>query len=279
MGRKRNQGKARKAAKAKARNEEEERGRNQTYGDNQTTSGQQQASEMQTQQLQIGAAPIPSDKTECRHGFEFLDEMKMCIDLTMAFIRAVHEASKMGQSNLNCLIEAEDATKDEFAAVWNDSFNMESTMSCFLYHGTDSILEGNYHAAREFAMYARYFEQYIAVELHQTQAIMHWQKIKEVTIEGDIHTLVKLFRKRIQCACLDKKYDEVKTITKMGICYSPQCNNKYGLVERSKTMYCSRCRCVAYCSRECQKAHWPMHREDCERIARIRAEFEAEKES
>eukprot|EP00984_Skeletonema_dohrnii_P033972 scaffold32366_cov67-Skeletonema_dohrnii-CCMP3373.AAC.1 len=205
MGRKRNQGKARKAAKAKARNEEEERGRNQANGDNQTTIGQQQASEMQM--MQIGAAPIPSDTTECRHGFEFLDEMKMCIDLTMAFIRAVHEASKRGQSNLNCLIDAEDATKDEFAAAWNDSRNMESAMSCFLYHGTDNILEGNYHAAREFAMYARYFEQYIAVELHQTQAIMHWQKIKEVTIEGDIHTLVKLFRKRIPCACLDKKYD------------------------------------------------------------------------
>eukprot|EP00984_Skeletonema_dohrnii_P029172 scaffold19566_cov132-Skeletonema_dohrnii-CCMP3373.AAC.1 len=264
MGRKRNQGKARKAAKAKAREEEEERIRNnnQTNRDNQTTNGQQQASEMQMQQLELGAAAISSghDTKKCSHGFEEMDNM--FIDLAMAFIRAVHDANKMGQSYLNCLIAAEDATKDEFAAVWNDSAKMEIVISFFLSMGTDSILEGNYHAAREFAIYARYFEQHIAVELHQSQAIMHWQKIKEVSIRGDIHTLVKFHRKRIPCACLNSKYEEVKATTKMGICYNPQCNNKDGLVERSKTMYCSRCRCVAYCSRECQKAHWPMHRED-----------------
>ena len=26
---------------------------------------------------------------------------------------------------------------------------------------------------------------------------------------------------------------------------------------------CKRCRCVQYCGRQCQKAHWPVHRLRC----------------
>eukprot|EP00984_Skeletonema_dohrnii_P007567 scaffold2763_cov88-Skeletonema_dohrnii-CCMP3373.AAC.3 len=63
----------------------------------------------------------------------------------------------------------------------------------------------------------------------------------------------------------------------MGIYFNRQCLDR--TVERNKTMYCSRCRCVAYCSRECQKADWTAHKQECERMTRIRAEFEAEKES
>jgi len=275
MGRKRNQGKARKAAKAKA---EEERGRNnnQTNGDNQATSGQQQASEMQLQQLELGAAATPFDTTKCWHGFEEMDDL--CSDFVVAFSGAVHDAVKRGRSDSGCLIDAKDATMDKFAVVWKDSAKLETAMSYFLYYGTKSILGGKDGLARKCAVCARYFEQYIAAELHQTQAIMHWQKIMEVSIEGDTHTLVKFLRKRIPCACLEKKYDEVKSITKMGLCFNPQCNNNR-IVERTKTKYCSGCRCATYCSRECQKANWPVHREDCEHMTRIRAEFEAEKES
>jgi len=271
VGRKRNQGKARKAAKAKAEEEaKEERGNN-----NQTTDGRHQPLAAQMQQLEIGAAPTSSGTTKCYHGFEKMDNL--CSEFVVAFSDAVHDAGKRGLPE--CLIAAEDATKDKFAVVWKDSAKLKSAMSYLLYHGTQHVLDGNYDYARKCAACARYFEQYIAAELHQTQAIMHWQKIKEMSIEGDTHTLVKLFRKRIPCVCLNKKYDEVKTITKMGVCFNLQCNNNSGLVERSKTMYCSRCRCVAYCSRECQKAHWPMHREDCEHTSRMRAEFDVKKES
>ncbi|KAK1734238.1 hypothetical protein QTG54_015005 [Skeletonema marinoi] len=231
MGRKRNQGKARKAAKARA----EEEAKEETGDINQTTDGRQQPLAAQMQHLQIDTAPTSgSGTTKCWHGSEFLEEMKLCIDFVVAFSGAVHDSVKRGHSDSECLTAAHDATMDKFAEAWNDSAKMESAMSYFLYYGTEYIIEGNDGLARKCAACARYFEQYIAAELHQTQAIMHWQKIKEMSIEGDTHTLVKLFRKRIPCACLNKKYDEVKTITKMGICLNPQCNNNSGLVERAK---------------------------------------------
>ena len=45
--------------------------------------------------------------------------------------------------------------------------------------------------------------------------------------------MVKLFRHSIPCSCLEKKYEEVKTITKLGSCYSPHCKFPNGITERS----------------------------------------------
>eukprot|EP00984_Skeletonema_dohrnii_P011221 scaffold4462_cov119-Skeletonema_dohrnii-CCMP3373.AAC.4 len=264
MGRKRNQGKARKAAKAKARAAAEER--------NQATDGQQQSLAEQMQRMQIG------DTTECWHG---LDRRFYKVDYSMfmdAFKDAFSASVSQGADISNSLVDAHTATIIDFAEVWNDSAKMESAMSILLWSGTQQILDGEYDLARLSALFFRYFEQYIAAALHQSQALMNWPKI-DVISNGrgsDIHSLVKFFRKRIPCKCLDEKYDEVKHITKMGICYNPECRlNLSGEVERSKTMYCSRCRSVTYCSHECHKASWSGHKEICNHRASIIAEFDA----
>jgi hypothetical protein len=75
---------------------------------------------------------------------------------------------------------------------------------------------------------------------------------------------VKYLRKNIPCNCLDEKYKEVKSITKMGVCRNPQCQVPDGRVERSKMLYCTRCCVVNYCCRECQEAAWPVHKEFCD---------------
>ena len=273
MGRKRNQGKARKAAKARAKAREEAEDSN-----NQRTNGQQRLLAEQMQQLQLGNSNFlstsGSDATKCYHGFKEMDNT--CIDFVIAFRNAVHEADKRGESTSQSLVEAKNATMDKFADVWNDSANMEIVMSYYLSHGTESIIEGNYGYAHECAAFARYMEQRTAVVLHQTQAIINWSKVEAMS--ADEHTRVKFFRKRIPCKCLDKKYDEVKTITKMGICFNEECPPDRR-VERNKTMYCSGCRSITYCSLECQKADWTLHKQECDvRVARI-AKFEAEKQS
>jgi hypothetical protein len=150
---------------------------------------------------------------------------------------------------------------------------MEMVLSFCLYNGARQILYGNNDSARECAIFARYFEQYAAVELHKTQALINWPKVEELTVRADDHSLVKFFRRRIPCSCLDEKYEEVKASTKMGVCYNPKCR---GMVERSKTMYCSRCRCTTYCSRGCQRVDWSAHKEFCDICVSIKAKFEAE---
>eukprot|EP00984_Skeletonema_dohrnii_P001341 scaffold418_cov92-Skeletonema_dohrnii-CCMP3373.AAC.4 len=274
MGRKRNQGKARKAAKAKA----EERAND---DNNQRRNGRQQQSlAALMQQLQNGAA---SD-TKCWHGCQHVD--KMCIHLVDAFRDAFYDTS--GDADISdCLTAAHYAAMNKFADVWNDSAKMEIAISLLLFMGTQFVLDGNYTIARDFATFTRYFEEHVAVKLHQTRALVNFPKIIETYLAGnpfdmhkhpsDLHTLVKFFRKRIFCSCLDAKYEEVKSITKVGFCFNLQCN--LPRVERSETMYCSRCRSVTYCSRECQTAHWAQHKPVCDTSAAQIAEFEAKQQN
>eukprot|EP00985_Skeletonema_marinoi_P018048 scaffold10022_cov156-Skeletonema_marinoi.AAC.5 len=265
MGRKRNQGKARKAAKAKARE-----GAKENVGNNQTTNGQQQPLAPQMEQLQV-----------CGHGLNLMSKaVTNCTLFIGAFEDAFRcKADKDGDSLSSCLIAAEDATKDEFAEVWNDSAKMEIVTSYFLHLGAQDILEETYDSARVFAVFARYTEQQTAVVLKQTQALMHWPKIIEAFTPSDMHTLVKFYRRRIPCSCLDNKYDEVKSIAKIGVCYNPECSVPLEKVERSKTMYCSRCRCVTYCSNGCQKAHWAQHKPVCDKNTDIKAKFDAKQQN
>eukprot|EP00984_Skeletonema_dohrnii_P010150 scaffold3941_cov78-Skeletonema_dohrnii-CCMP3373.AAC.4 len=298
MGRKRNQGKARKAAKAraKAREEAEEESNNQVTNERQQPlaalleeteeergSDKNQTTYERQQSLAGCGAPIPPSEffnTKCRH-ISIKADNTCAAKFAIAFEEAYHHhySDKDGDVPISeCLIAAEDATLDKFAAVWNDSAKMESVISYFLYGGTQYILAGNYDNARQLAVFARYIEQQTAVELHQTQALANWPKIQEM-FDSDIHTLVKFFWKRIQCACLDEKYEEVKNITKMGFCYNPECKFPNRMPDRRNTMYCSRCRCVTYCSPECQKADWKLHRSACDKIAAMKAEFDAKQQN
>eukprot|EP00984_Skeletonema_dohrnii_P011223 scaffold4462_cov119-Skeletonema_dohrnii-CCMP3373.AAC.6 len=245
---------------------------------NQATDGQQQSLAEQMQRMQIG------DTTECWHGLDERFDKADNILFLEAFEDAFSASVMQGAATAKSLADASDATMDKYAEVWNDSIKMETVVSFLLSNGTQHVLEHNYDGARVSALFFRFFEQYIAAVLHQSQAIMNLPKI-DVILNGrsdiDLHSLVKLFRRRVPCSCLDEKYHEVKCITKMGLCYNPECrlNPSGEVVERSKTMYCSRCRNATYCSRECQKADWTRHRPACDEcVARI-AKFEAKKRS
>ena len=221
----------------------------------------------------------------CKHGAD-----ADCLELDRTVLQFVHafgmefdEAVERGdRSNpQNFLIAAKDATMDEFAAVWKDSTMMETAISFLLCKGTQDLLEVEsldvQKGAIKSAIFIRYFEQHIAVELLQARALIKWLKIGELYVEDD-HTIVKFFRNRIPCSCLDERYQEVKHITKLGHCWNPGCRIPGRSVERSEIEDCSRCRNATYCSRECQEADWSRHKSDCDSDAARIAEFEAEKQ-
>ena len=202
---------------------------------------------------------------------------KLIHDITfqfaLAFQTAYNEACDRGNSDVGeCLIDAKKATIIEFVDVWNDTDKMEMAISLYLCDGTQEYLEGNHGSARGFASIARFIEQHVLVNLKRTQALINWPKLYE-SVSSDVHSLVKFFRHRIPCSCLDEKYEEVKSITKVGLCCNPQCSIPGRSVERSKTKYCSRCRCATYCSRQCQIAAWTGHKPHCDNRAAIIAKF------
>ena len=181
----------------------------------------------------------------------------------------------------NCIQVAQDATQDKFTQVWKDPSLITIVNSFLFFEGAKYCLQDTtleiYGIVRITACIARFFEQYIEVELKQSQPLINWPKIGE-SHNADEHTLIKFFRHRIPCSCLDEKYEDMKRFMKMGVCYNPQCPKVSGFVPRSKTKYCGRCRNVTYCSRECQVANWGEHKQGCDRNADIISKFEAERQ-
>lgn len=49
------------------------------------------------------------------------------------------------------------------------------------------------------------------------------------------------------------------------ICYYPKKGgvSKCGVCRKTSELKCSRCSCVYYCSRECQRIHWTAHKGEC----------------
>ena len=232
------------------------------------------------EELEAAAKNSEADNSEvCDHGFDPTPTNHVC----QAFIQSfgdVYEAC-CEESISRCKSNPKiyelfdyiyEATKTIHADVWIDPDMMQRVASHFIIHGTDMILEGNYRHAGIRAMCSSFFEQWAAdmrenesqdsCEWDIFQTLCDWTKMSELCV-GDEHTIVSFFRKRIPCKCLDSKHEEVKSIKKIGICHNSNCSLPDNFALRSKMLCCTQCRNANYCSRECQVAHWPVHKEFC----------------
>ncbi len=236
----------------------------------------------QIQRLQVNNAL--RNPAACLHGFDPFPNDDICSKFINTFVReffkcyikTVCEAHMIERPAIEALLKARGATKEEYSEVWNDASKMKQVISYFLYNGTMNILDEEDDSFNSAIIFARFHEQWLKVEVHKTQACIDWLKVVgSVGFGCDKHSRVKYFWRRIRCSCLDEKYEEVKSITKMGVCFNHDCAHPNRTVERSKLRCCSRCRSVAYCSRECQAADWSVHKEFCDAVAAMRAEFDA----
>eukprot|EP00984_Skeletonema_dohrnii_P033960 scaffold32284_cov140-Skeletonema_dohrnii-CCMP3373.AAC.3 len=159
-------------------------------------------------------------------------------------------------------------TREKYPKVGNDYSKMKLVVSLFLFQGTYHVLEGDIHSARLYAALALHLEDYFPF-FFEDELEATLDAVKQIELlRADEHTLVKYLREKIPCCCLDEKYKQVKSITKMGVCWNENCSIPDRLVERKSMFYCTRCRAANYCSRECQKAAWPTHKEICDEHAK-----------
>ena len=208
----------------------------------------------------------------CNHGLgcNTPNNMPLCKWFLQMFVNEFDGAS-------GDFLAAYHATKEKCSAVWTDAGMMKFVVSFLLACGTGKVMEGNIKFASKYAALASYFQQYAEVELLHTRAFPNWPKIREL-YTADEHTLVSFLRNRIPCSCLDEKYEEVKSIPKIGLCCNPDCPLPYGKTERSATMCCSQCGAANYCSRECQVAAWNGHMSECAFYTELQAKFQRRKQ-
>jgi hypothetical protein len=220
---------------------------------------------------------------KCRHGFELESrEVKLCMEFSTAFDNAYYEELHSGSTNMeSCCDAGMAAAEEKFPDIWDSATKLKKIVSYYVARAVQYLLNGRAwddRQARLEASYAYYFEQSIAVHFEHTQPLIKWPQILELQFT-DQRTLVKFLRKRIPCKCLDKKYNEVKSMTKMGRCLNLKCTLPGRMVAKSEMFCCDGCRQVFYCSPECQRAHWKCgHKEDCKLLARLqeKAEFDSD---
>ena len=195
----------------------------------------------------------------CWHGFKPSCGIQrvLCYEFVKTF-GTVHDDAMA--RNEDGFVNGIRATEEKHPEAWSDSC-IESIICYCLCTGTDHLLREEYIGARLYATLARYLQEVIAVH-GNIQNDIYWTKVFELS-GADEHTLVKFFRRRIPCSCLNKKYKEVKHVTKLGICYNPNCSLPDRKTERCKLRHCTRCRQANYCSIECQSANWKSHKRTC----------------
>ena len=243
---------------------------------------QERSLEAQMQRLIIGN--LMRESGVCRHGVE-LDshDEKLCREVLAVFMGAYNACFDNGDDNLESMLQAgADAACERFADVMSDLAKIEDFVSIYVADAVQGILDGNDKASID-ASCAFYFEKSLAIfrkekdiDIAAIGSRISMTLIAELQ-SGDMNTVVSFLRKRIPCKCLDEKYKEVKSITKMGMCANPKCSLPDRRVERKNMFTCTGCSRACYCSNECQKADWRSgHKEDCKEWAREKAEFESE---
>ena len=259
--RKKAQGKARKAAKkaeAEATGKEDESTRK--------IKAFVQGCEAQLQSLRL------EDEESCLHGCEKPDDDNY--DIVKRYLTVLVQVPLE-----QCpWMVAFDVASEAYPEMMSHTDKISAIDSLFVALATNCVLSGDMDLARRCASSASYFQtmgKFISDDHRFGRETLGLhagiEKLRELDV-SDEHTLVRYLQKRIPCSCLDAKYEEVKDVKKIGLCHHIKCENNEGATERSTMMRCTRCRRANYCSRECQVAHWPMHKTYCEKMRRERKE-------
>ena len=270
--RKKKAGKARKAAKAAERKGKEEETQAEATVDNDQASLTTQMQRLQIedllQQCDHGCAAIFAEES-CLSPDE-----RLCLDFSKEFTSIYNDCIDRKIFLMDSLYLARDATLEKYATVWEDAAKMKWVISLYMANATQNILHyeniptnipNDVYDVYVLTSFAYFFENYHKTTINSNR----WQqKVVELQNSPDPHSLVELLRKRIPCKCLDKKYQEVKSMPKMGFCVNIECALPKRVTTQSDMFFCGGCQLACYCSSECQKADWKRHKETCKMVRR-----------
>ncbi len=218
------------------------------------------------------AVKAEAEANQCFHGFDQLSQSDRCKEFIKSYELHYGTISLRTRMVGQTYAETLDVMKVHFPDVFGDALMLKNISSYYLSVGTNKILQGSNDVGYN-ASHACFFEQIIA-QYHDKTRQMNMSKVIEL-MGTDQHTNVKFIRERIPCKCLDEKYNQVKSIKKMGHCGSVNCISSNRVVERKTMLYCVNCRQINYCCRECQVADWSRHKPMCKQVSKMKDEFKS----
>lgn len=167
--------------------------------------------------------------------------------------------------SIAAILKAMILTHDQCPGIWDNESDRELARRYFVSHGTKAILDANLDHAKAAVLTIKLLENYIPNKEFNPRFMLEsdgdFMKVKDA-IGGCHRSLVRFFKMRVHCSCLDEIYVSSKSLAKMGIC-----DGCRGRKPRKDLMTCTRCNTTQYCSSECQLSHWPVHKEYCNCMA------------
>lgn len=148
--------------------------------------------------------------------------------------------------------------------VWNNVEHRQTAIGILLRMGADIFLnsgvdEDEYKEERGIAQTILLLDCYDGQSDFGSAACRAAVKGKVLFHGSGERDILKFYSKRLSCSCLTEKYKKArKTLPKLGVCL--HCKQKK---DRASLWVCGRCKVPFYCSRECQVANWPEHRDCC----------------
>mmetsp|Transcript_18440 Transcript_18440/g.44399 ORF Transcript_18440/g.44399 Transcript_18440/m.44399 type:complete len:236 (+) Transcript_18440:225-932(+) len=205
-----------------------------------------------------GAPSVREPRTQpsegrCRHGCT-LPPDHVCSAFVDTCYDEWNKAVAVGANGWDALTDGMKLAIEKYPSVFAN--HREGARSRFLEDGVNTILRGGFNPFKVglIADAILFIESYTWIV--PPKETMKFSDI----LNGCKRTAIRFFSKRIPCSCLDDLYAEAReTLTKMGACF--HCDQ---IKEHSALMDCSRCKGVQYCSKECQLADWPIHKENCD---------------
>lgn len=200
------------------------------------------------------------DKQECDHSIPITGEMSTCIKIFDLFMKTYFDGTLVTEENnaLMKFIASQNAVERQFPGTWRNASRREGLMKLILLQGKQKVFEGSLSDARWFARLARYIETMD----HDKNDFASMKKAFDL-YHSDDRTTVKFFLTRSRCKCLERIYKDFESVTKICRCCNPECPLPYRKFERKKQLYCTACGVAEYCTPDCQKVHWPQHKQLC----------------
>lgn len=208
------------------------------------------------------------DKGGCRHGLKDLDlfsRKSTCIKFLKTFTNAMLEGRP--------IVDIIQLTHDLYPGIWtgHDAEGSKAIKSWFVYSGANFLLNSDkdshsHHEASIMAVCLLWLEHYDPLQGFDEDNFGPSGDQKYLTSvdiwHGCQRSIVKFFKRRVPCSCLDKMRAAATSIPKTGLC--DDCEERK---ERRELSFCTCCKRRQYCSQECQVKDWQDHKALCNKYS------------